>query len=140
MPTILDVSTVLVPQGTYSTSQSFPGLAVNPRQIATTMVTIALQTPPVASATFVVEVASTQGGVYSEVGRLTWPAATTGSRQVPLGVSASSAWVKNNQAAWLRLSLTTTGALTGSAWLAKPSDGSFGLGSRSYHLDGLTAS
>ena len=139
MAAILDVSTVLMPQGTYSTSQSFPGLNHHPRQLPTTRVVVSLQTPPVASATFLVEVASTQGGTYSEVGRLVWPAGLAGSQAVGVGVSPSLAQRLNTTSAWLRLSLTTAGALTGSAWLTKPSDGSFGLGSRSYHLDQINA-
>jgi hypothetical protein len=128
MASILDLGTVLMPQGTYSMSQSFPGIQVHPRQLPTTMVTVTLQTPPVAGATFVAEVASTQAGVYSEVGRLVWPAGLSGSRSVGFGVSPSLAQRLNTTSAWLRLSLTTTGAFTGSAWLSKPSDGGPGTG------------
>jgi hypothetical protein len=124
---ILDAATVLMPQGTYNSTQSFPALQLYPRQLGPSVVTISVQSPPVAAATFVVEVASTSGGVYREIGRLTWPAGLTGSRDVPLGIAGRAAWMQNNTANWLRLSLTTTGALTGSAWLTKPGDGP-GLG------------
>jgi hypothetical protein len=104
---IVDAATFVMPLGTYNSNQSFPALQVYPRQFGTTMLAISLQSPPVAAATFVVEVAATSGGVYREVGRLTWPAGLTGSREVPLGVSARAAWMQNNQAQWLRISLTT---------------------------------
>lgn len=135
---IVDAATMLMSQGKYNSFQSFPALQLYPRQLPTAHLVISLQTPPVASATFVVEVASTAAGSYREIARLVWPAATSGSRDVPLGVSSSAAWMQNTTSLWMRLSLTTVGALTGSAWLTKPSDGSFGLASRSYHLDTLT--
>jgi hypothetical protein len=128
MASILDVATVLMPQGTYNSTQSFPALQLYPRQLAPSAVTIALQSPPTAAATFVVEVASTSGGTYREIGRLTWPAGLIGSKDVELGVSANAAWRQNNTAQWLRLSLTTTTSLTGSAWLSKPG-GAGGTGS-----------
>jgi hypothetical protein len=127
MASILDLGAMLMPAGTYATSQSFTPILAYPRQLGVSVVTIALQSPPTASATFLIEVASTSGGVYREVARLVWPAGLTGSRDVPLGVSANAAWRQDNTAQWLRLSLTTTGALTGSAWLTKPADGP-GLG------------
>jgi hypothetical protein len=139
MASIVDVATLLMPQGTYSTNQSFPGLAISPRQLPTAAVTIHLLTPPVSSCTFVLEVASTQNGVYSPVAVVTWPAGQVGSKQLAIGANSSRAWLANNTCQWARLSLTTTGALTGSAWLSKPSDGSFGLASRSYSLDGIGA-
>jgi hypothetical protein len=123
-----DAATLLMPTGTYNSNQSFPALQVYPRQLATSMVTMSLQSPPTGAATFVVEVASTQAGPYRETARLAWPAGLSGSRDVPLGVSASAAWMQNNQSTWMRLSLTTSTALTGSAWLAKSSDGAPGRG------------
>jgi hypothetical protein len=74
MPAILDAGTVLMPNGTYTTSQSFPPLLLYPRQLATTMVAIQLLTPPAAAATFTLEVASTQNGVYSVINTYAWPA------------------------------------------------------------------
>lgn len=139
MPAILDTATVLMPHATYSTNQSFPGLALYPRQLPTAAVTIHILTPPVAACTFTLEVASTSGGVYSPVAVLAWPAGVVGSKQLAIGANSSRAWIANNTSVWARLSLATTGALTGSAWLSKSTDGSFGLGSRSYHLDNINA-
>jgi hypothetical protein len=97
-------------------------------------------TPPAAAATFVLSVASTQNGTYSEIARLVWPAGSSGSRQVPVGVSGALAQILNNQAAWVRASVTLSGPLTlAGSWLSTRSDGGPGLGSRSYHLDGLNA-
>jgi hypothetical protein len=137
MPSILDLGAVLMAQNTYSTSQSVPAINVHAGKLASTMVTVALQTPPVASAVFALEIASTQNGTYSEIGRLVWPAGLAGSKHVEVGVSPALAQRLNNQAAWLRLSLTTSGPLTGSAWLSKPTDGGPGLASRSYALDNV---
>jgi hypothetical protein len=92
------------------------------------VVAVSLQTPPVASATFVVEIASASAGTHREIARLVWPAGLSGSREVPLGVSASAAWMQNNTATWLRLSVTTSTTLTGSAWLTRPG-GAVGTGS-----------
>jgi hypothetical protein len=128
MASVVDAGTMLMPLGTYNSNQSFTALQLYPRQLGTSVVTINLTTPPVASAVFVVEEASTSGGTYREVGRLTWLAGMSGPQTVPLGVSARAAWMQNNQAQWLRISLTTTGALTGSAWVTKASDGGPGLG------------
>jgi hypothetical protein len=139
MAAILDAATMLMPHNTYSTNQSFTPILIYPRQLSTTMVQVHMLTPPVASCTLAFEVASTSGGVYSVINVYTWPAGVSGSKQLALGVNSSLARVLNNQSIWLRLSLTTTGALTGSAWLTKASDGGPGLGSRSYHLDGVNA-
>jgi hypothetical protein len=125
---IVDLATFVMPAATYNSSQSFPPIQLYPRQLGTSVVTISLQTPPVAAATFAIEVASTSGGTYREIARLVWPAGLTGSRDVPLGVSARAAWRQDNQAQWLRLSLTTSTAFTGSAWLTKPG-GAVGTGS-----------
>jgi hypothetical protein len=139
MASIVDVATQLMAQNTYTTSQSLPAINVHPGKLATTFVTINLQTPPAASATFALEIAATPNGTYSEIGRLVWPAGLSGSKTVEVGVNAALAQRLNNQAAWMRLSLTTSGPLTGSAWLSKPSDGGPGLGSRSYSLDNVNA-
>jgi hypothetical protein len=139
MAAILDAATVLMPHGTYSSNQSFPGLALYPRQLPTAAVTIHMLVPPVSSCTFTLEVASTQNGVYSPIAVLTWPAGVVGSRQLAVGANSARAWIANNTSVWARLSLTTTGALTGSAWLSKRADGGPGLGSRSYHLDTINA-
>jgi hypothetical protein len=124
---IVDVATMLMPAGTYTSSQSFPALQLYPRQLPTALVTISLQSPPTGAATFVVEVASTQAGSYREIARRAWPPGLTGSQDVPLGVSGSAAWQQDATSTWMRLSLTTSTSLTGSAWLTKPSDGP-GLG------------
>ena len=138
MASILDTATLLMPSGTYSSNQSFTPLLVYPRQLATTMLVISMTTPPVSSCTFVVEVATTSGGTYTTIQNIAWPAGISGSREVAFGVNSALAKFVNNQSLWMRLSLVTAGALTGSAWLSKPSDGSFGLATRSYHLDNLS--
>jgi hypothetical protein len=125
---IVDSATMLMPAGTYNTTQSFPALQLYPRQLPTAMVTISLQSPPTGAATFLIEVASTQAGTYREIARLVWPSGMTGSKDVSLGVSGNAAWRQGNQAQWLRMSLTTGTALTGSAWLTKPG-GAVGTGS-----------
>jgi hypothetical protein len=57
---------------------------------------------------------------------------------VPIGVSASLAAHLDLTAAFVRVSVSTTGALTmGGSWLTKSSDGSAGLGSRAYSLDNV---
>ena len=136
---MLDVSTLLMPAGTYATNQSFPPILLYPRQLPSCTLTVHLLTPPVASAVFTVEVAATQNGVYSASAVVTWPAGVAGSKHLALGVNGSQAWMANTQSLWVRLSLTTSGALTGSAWVSKAADGGPGLGSRSYHLDGVNA-
>jgi hypothetical protein len=137
MPAMLDTATMVMPTGTYNSSQSFPALLLYPRQLPTTMLQIHMLTPPAAAATFTLEVASTQNGVYSVINTYTWPAGVAGSKQLAVGVNSSLAKTLNTTSVWLRLSLTTTGALTGSAWLTKPTDGGPGLGSRSYSLDAI---
>ena len=57
MAAILDAGTLLMPASTYNSNQSFTPLLVYPRQLSTTMLVIAMTTPPVSSCTFVVEVA-----------------------------------------------------------------------------------
>src|SRR4029453_3890298 len=100
-----DVSTLLMPSGTYNSNQSFPPLLLYPRQLPSCTLTIHLLTPPVASAVFTLEVASTQNGVYSASAVITWPAGVSGSKQLALGVNGSRAWMANNQSLWVRLSL-----------------------------------
>jgi hypothetical protein len=127
MASIVDAGAMPMPPGKYNSSQSFKILQLYPRQLPTSVVAISLQTPPVGSATFVVEVSSTAAGTFREIARLAWPSGLSGSREVPLGIGSSSAWMQNNTSSWLRLSLTTTGPLTGSAWLSKPG-GAVGIG------------
>lgn len=137
--TMLDSATVLMPLGTYSTTQSFTPLQVSPRLLAATMLQLSITSPPSAAATFTLEVASTSGGAYSVLSTLVWPAGTSGSRQVGIGANADLARALNTTSLWMRLSVVCSGAFTGSAWLAKPSDGGPGLGSRSYTLDSINA-
>jgi hypothetical protein len=101
---------------------------------------VALTVPAAASATFTLAVATTQNGTYTPISTLVWPAGTSGSKQVPLGVSARLAQLLNNQAAWVRASVSLSGPLTlAGSWLTKPTDGGPGLGSRSYALDAINA-
>ena len=83
-------------------------------------------------------VATTQNGTYSTIATLVWPAGTSGSKQVSIGAKGAMAQVVNNQAAWLRASVTLSGPLTlAGSWLSTSSDGGVGLASRSYTLDGV---
>ena len=76
--------------------------------------------------------------VYTPIATLVWPASTSGSKQVPLGVQGNMAQFRNNQSAWVRASVTLSGPLTlAGSWLTQPTDGGPGLGSRSYALDNL---
>lgn len=138
MPAMVDSLTMLIPAGVVSSTQDFPALQLSPRQLPTCHWVIAMTVPPTSSATFSLAVATTQNGTFSTIATLVWPASTSGSKQVPIGVQGHLAHVLNNQAAWVRASVTTTGALTlAGSWLTKPTDGGPGLGSRSYHLDGV---
>lgn len=140
MASLVDAGTMLIPSGQVTTSQDFPALHLHPRTLPTSDWVVSMLIPPAASALFRLSVASTEAGVYSEIARLSWPAGSSGSKQVPVGVSASLAAILNNTSAWVRASVTLTGPLTlGGSWLTKASDGGPGLGSRSYHLDGVNA-
>jgi hypothetical protein len=135
---LVDAATMLIASGQVTTSQDFPPLLLRPRTLPTCSWVISMLIPPSASALFRLSVATTEGGAYSEIARLTWPAGTSGSRQAPIGVSGNLAQVLNNTSVWLRVSVTLTGPLTlAGSWLTKSSDGGPGLGSRSYHLDGI---
>jgi hypothetical protein len=141
MAAILDVGTMLIPSGLISSSQDFAPIQVQPRLLPTCHWVVSMLTPPSASALFTLSISTTQLGVFGDIiCRLTWPAGSSGSRQVPVGVSGALAQILNNQAAWVRASVTLSGPLTlAGSWLSTRSDGGPGLGSRSYHLDGLNA-
>jgi hypothetical protein len=131
---------MLIPAGQITTSQDFPPLLLQPRTLPTCAWVISMLIPPVASATFRLQVATTSGGTFSTIATLPWPAASSGSRQLPIGAGGNLAWVLNNQSAWVRASVTLSGPLTlAGSWLTKPSDGGPGLGSRSYSLDNINA-
>jgi hypothetical protein len=138
MPAILDAATMLLPSGTISANTDGTPLLMHPRMLPTCAWVIAVSTPPVAAATFTLAVSNLQAGTYTTIASLVWPAGTSGSKQLPLGLQGHLAQVYDSDAVWLRCSVFTTGALTlAGSWLTKPSDGSFGLASRSYALDGL---
>ena len=140
MASIVDAGTMVAPSGLVSSSQDFPALLLHPRTLPTCHWVVSMLTPPSAAATFTLAVASTQNGTYSPIATLVWPAGTSGSKQVPVGVQGHLAQVLNNQAAWVRASVTLSGPLTlAGSWLTKPSDGGPGLGSRSYALDNVNA-
>jgi hypothetical protein len=127
---IVDSATMLIPAGPVTTSQDFPALPLQPRLLPTSHWIVSMLTPPAASASFRLSVASTEAGIYSTIATLTWPAGSSGSRQVPLGVSGALAWMLNNTSLWVRASVTLTGPLTlAGSWLTKASDGGPGLGS-----------
>ena len=138
MPAILEANTVLIPSGAVSASGDFPALPLHPRTLPTCHWVLAVTVPPVASATFTLAVSTTQNGMFRTIATLVWPAGLSGSRQVPVGVQGHLAQVLNNQALWIRASVILSGPLTlAGSWLTKPSDGSFGLASRSYALDAI---
>jgi hypothetical protein len=140
MAAILDSATMLMPAGQVTTSQDFPALQLYPRHLPTCHWVVSMLTPPAAAATFTLAVATTTAGPWSTIATCVWPAGTSGSKQVPVGVSGALAQILNNQAAWVRASVTLSGPLTlAGSWLSTRSDGGPGLGSRSYHLDGLNA-
>jgi hypothetical protein len=130
---IVDSATMLIPAGLISSSQDFPPLRVERGGLlGTGEWVIAMVTPPAASALFTLSISTTQLGAFGDiVARFTWPAGTAGSRHVPVGVSGRLAQLLNNQAAWVRASVTLSGPLVlAGSWLTKPSDGGPGLGSR----------
>jgi hypothetical protein len=140
MAAILDAATMLAPAGQVTSSQDFPALLLRPRTLPTCHWVVSMLIPPAASATFRLQVATTEGGTYSTIATHPWPAATSGSKQVPIGVSGALAHVLNNTSVYVRVSVTLTGPLTlAGSWLAKASDGGPGLGSRSYALDTLNS-
>lgn len=140
MASIFDLATQLIPAGQVTTSQDFPALRMEPRRLPTCHWVIAMTTPPAAAATFTLAVASTAGGAYNVIAQCVWPAGTSGTKHLVLGVPGNLAQVINNQSAWLRASVTLSGPLTlAGSWITKASDGGVGLASRSYTLDNVNA-
>ena len=138
MTTILDAATMLIPAGQITASGDFPALLLRPRSLPRCSWVVSMLIPPSASALFRLSVATTEAGVYSEIARLSWPAGTSGSKDVAIGVSGALAQILNNTSVWVRASVTLNGPLTlAGSWLTKRSDGGPGLGSRSHHLDGI---
>jgi cytolysin (calcineurin-like family phosphatase) len=137
---VLDAATMLIPSGAVSTGTTdFPALQVAPRFLPTCAWVVSMLTPPSAAATFSLAVSSTQNGTFTTIDTFQWPAGTSGSKSVALGVQGDMVQFVNNQAAWVRASVTCTGALTCTSWLTKAADGGPGLASRSYSLDGVNA-
>ena len=137
---IVDSATMLAPAGQVTTSQDFPALLLRPRTLPTCHWVVSMLIPPAATAIFRLSVASTEAGVYSTIATCTWPAGTSGSKQLPIGAGGNLAQMLNNTSVWVRASVTLTGPLTlAGSWLTKASDGGAGLGSRSYHLDAINA-
>ena len=112
MAAILEAGTQLAPAGVVSSSTDFPPLPLNPRTLPTCHWVLAVTVPPVASATFRLQVASTSGGTYSTMATLVWPSGTAGTKQLRVGVSGHLAWILNTTSVWIRASVTTTGAFT----------------------------
>jgi hypothetical protein len=135
---IFDAGATLMPHGTYSTNQSFPGIQLYPRQLAGAVL-IHMLVRPTASAVFTIEEASTAAGAYSVIGTHVWPAGVVGSKKLEVPAGSSRAAIANNTASWVRLTLTTTTSFTGSVSVTRQSDGGPGLGSRSYALDNINA-
>jgi len=137
MSTILDVGTLLLNAPAGSGNTTGTPLLLYPRQLATSAWVVEVLTAPSASCLFSLAVASTEAGVYTAISSWTWPAAETGRKQLPMGVQGNMAQAVNNTALWVRCSVATGGTFGAMAWLSKASDGSFGLASRAYSLDGL---
>jgi hypothetical protein len=138
MPAILDAATLLLPAGQITTNTDGTPLQLYPRQLPSCAWVISMLTPPVAAATFTLQVSNLQAGSFTTIASFTWPAGTSGTKQLPLGLSGKLAQVLDNDSVWLRCSVTTAGALTlAGSWLSKASDGGPGLGSRSYAHDGI---
>jgi hypothetical protein len=137
---IYDSALTLIPQGLNNSSQSFSALDLQAvRDLPTTTWVVACTIPPVASVTFVLEAATLAAGTYVELARLVWPAGKTGSQAVELGVAGNLSRVHSGTHRFVRVTTTQSGAWTGTSYLTKPADGSFGLASRSYALDGIGA-
>ena len=131
---------MLIPSGLVSATQDFPAIQAYPRTLPSCSWVVSMLVPPSAAATFTLAVATTQNGVYTVISTCVWPAGSSGSRQVPVGVSGNLAQVLNNTSVWVRASVTLSGPLTlAGSWLSKSSDGGPGLGSRSYSLDNINA-
>jgi hypothetical protein len=137
---IVDIANQLAPAGQVTTSTDFTPLPCTVRDLPHCTWVVSMLVPPAAAATFVLAIATTTAGPWQTIATCPWPAGTSGSRQVPLGVSASLAAYLNLTAAYLRASVTLSGPLTlAGSWLTKASDGGPGLGSRSYTLDAINA-
>jgi hypothetical protein len=138
MPAMLDAATMLLPAGQITTTTNGTPLQLYPRQLAASAWVISMLVPPAASATFSLAISNLAAGSYTTIAQVVWPAGTGGSKQLPIALSgAESQWL-DNDSLWVRASVTTAGALTlAGSWLTKAVDGSFGLASRSYALDGL---
>jgi hypothetical protein len=140
MASILDLGMSLIPAGVVSSSQDFTPLPCVPRLLPACVWAVHVSGPPSASATFTLAIATSTAGPWRTISTLAWPASTSGSKQVPVGLSASLAQHLDLTAAFLRVSVALSGPLTlAGSWVSKPADGSFGLASRSYHLDGINA-
>jgi hypothetical protein len=130
MPAILDAAMPLAPAGVVSTSQDFTPLACVPRLLPTCAWTVHVTVPPAAACTFVLQIATTTAGPWSAIATCVWPAGLVGARQLSLGASARLASYLNWSAAYVRASVTTSGALTlAGSWLGKAGDGGIGTGS-----------
>ena len=134
---IVDVANQLIPPGVVSSSTDFAPIEAHPRHLPTCSWMLAVLTPPAASVSFRLQVATTSGGVYSTISTHIWPAGTTGSKVLQLGAGGNMAAIVNNSSVWVRASVTLTGPVTmNGSWLTKAS-GAAGLASRSYALDGV---
>jgi hypothetical protein len=134
---MLDAATLLLPAGVISANTDGTPLQLRPRQLPPCHWVIAMSVPPAAAATFTLAVSNVQAGTYTTISTCVWPAGTSGTKQVAVGLSGNAAAVLDSDSAWLRCSVTTAGALTlAGSWLTKAGD-SPGLASRSYTLDGI---
>src|SRR5262245_42436088 len=128
MPAILDALTTLLPAGVISSNTDGAALQISPRLLPTSAWVISMVVPPAAAATFSLAVSNVQGSGFTTIATFQWPAGTSGSKQVPIGLGGNQAWVLDNDSLWLRCSVTTAGSLTlAGAWLTKKSDGTYGI-------------
>lgn len=126
---VLDAVTMLLPAGVISANTNGTPLLLYPRQLPTCSWVIAMTTPPVAAATFVLAVSDLVGGAYTTIATCVWPAGTSGTRNLALALGGRAARFLDNDSLWLRCTVTTAGALTlAGSWLSSAADGGPGLG------------
>jgi hypothetical protein len=132
MSTILDAATQLIAPGVLSGNQSHPAIQVNPRLLLTCIWLIAVldPVPPAQNARFDLQISTTQGGSYTTIASFTWVAGQPNPAHVHLGLGGNVSWNLNNQSAWIRCSVVTSGAVNAHSWLSKATSGGIGIGKR----------
>jgi hypothetical protein len=140
MPVIVDAGTLLLPAGVITTNTDGTPLLLHPCTWPSCTWVISVLTPPVGAATFTLAVSNLAAGTFTTIATCVWPAGTSGTKNLPLGMGGNLAQALDNDAAWLRCSVQTAGSLTlAGSWLSKAVGGTIGLGTRSNALDGVNA-